>query len=116
MYYYSLLYSIPSHGGNHGGRGSGYNGPGGGSFHRHSPRQSPALQFRFDTRSRTPPPRHHSPRQERHAGPCTQAPFRAKQSQSPVGNGHGVNVTEKPWSCSPSPRANVARTRSLSPE
>ncbi|CAM6019458.1 unnamed protein product [Sphagnum balticum] len=38
-------------------------------------------------------------RQERNAGPRTQAPFRAKQSQSPpVGNGHGVNVTEKSWS------------------
>ncbi len=30
---------------NHGGRGSRYSGPGGGSFHRHVPRQSPALWF-----------------------------------------------------------------------
>ncbi|CAM6025106.1 unnamed protein product [Sphagnum balticum] len=55
-------------------------------------------------------------RQEQHAGPRTQAPFRAKRSQSPVGNGPDVNVTEKSWSRSPSPRANVAQTRSLSPE
>ncbi|CAM6074138.1 unnamed protein product [Sphagnum tenellum] len=135
-------------------RGSRYSGPGGGSFHRHSPRQSPALRFRSDTRSRTPPPRHRSPRnrmerevtarnrtsispphyhaghysqspsrfrdhelsfqrQERHA---SQATFSAKQSQSPVENGPGVNVTEKSWSRSPSPQANVAQTRSLSPE
>jgi hypothetical protein len=56
-------------------------------------------------------------RQERHAGPRTQATFSAKRSQSPVENGPGVNVTEKSWSRSPSPRANnVAQTRSLSPE
>ncbi|CAM6033904.1 unnamed protein product [Sphagnum compactum] len=128
-------------------RGSRYSGPGGGSFHRHSPRQSPALRFRckhhfqnrlereVTPRDRTSisPPRYRaghysqSPsrfhdhelsfqRQERHAGPRTQAPLRAKRSQSPVGNGPGVNVTEKSWSRSPSPRANVAQTRSLSPE
>ncbi len=37
-------------------------------------------------------------RQEQHAGPRTQAPFRARRSQSPAGNGPGVNVTEKSWS------------------
>ncbi|CAK9235678.1 unnamed protein product [Sphagnum troendelagicum] len=140
-------------------RGSRYSGPGGGSFHRHSPRQSPALRFRckhhfqcllirlfspdpinrmereITARDRTSssPPRYHaghysqSPsrfhdhelsfqRKERHAGPRTQATFSAKRSQSPVENRPGVNVTEKSWSRSPSPQANVAQTRSLSPE